>query len=102
MGVVTFFLSLFGGWRVFFGGLLMTILSVVLYNLVVEVLGEVLEFVIDQLQGVSGPSGSSGVMSFTGFGAWWVTHLRLPECLSFILSCVVIKWTVRKIPFLKW
>jgi len=78
----------------------MSILGIIFYNLLVEVIQEVMNFTINQLNG----SGIGGVSTPTlsGFAGWCATQLKLPECVSVIGSALAIKFILRKIPFLKW
>jgi hypothetical protein len=86
--------------KVFAGGLMMTIIGVVLYNLMVTTVQEVLNFALTKINGVS----VSGVSSptITGFAGWFLAQVKLPECFAVIVSCVSIKFALKKIPFLKW
>jgi hypothetical protein len=98
--------SLFSGWRTWLGAFLIkTFLVVVLYNLIAKVLQELIEWVVDKLGGVTVPDAvvsNFNVGSFTTLGAWFVTIMRLPECCAFMLSVIFLKWTLVKIPFIKW
>lgn len=98
--------ALFGSWKAFLGSWLLKLcLAVVLYNLVVEILDEVLQWVVGKLGGVTLPGGS--VTSFdaagiSSLGAWLISTLKVPECFAFIISVIVLKWALRKIPFVRW
>lgn len=86
--------------KFFMSGVMMTILAVVLYNLCVTTIQEVFNFAIEQI-GQAGV-GSVSNPSITGFAGWFLAQVKLPECLSVIISAVSIKFILRKIPFLKW
>lgn len=98
--------SLFGGWKAFIGGWLMkACLAIVLYNLVVDLVQEVLAWVQGKLGGVTAPGGvinNFDVGSVSALAAWLVNILRLPECFAFMLSMILLKWSLRKIPFVRW
>lgn len=88
------------GLKVFMGGGLMIILGITVYNLVVDIIEEVLNFVLAQVNGVS--VGNVVQPSITGFAAWALTGLKFPECISVITSMIVLRFVLRKIPFLRW
>lgn len=105
-GIIAALTALFGGWKGFFGGFLVkTLLVIVLYNLVVEFFDEVLQWVVQKLGGITAPGGtisSFDVGSISSLGAWLVSTMRIPECLAFIITVIILKWTLRKIPFIRW
>lgn len=86
--------------KFFMGGLLMTILGVVLYNGLVQVVQEVFNFAITQA-GASAP-GAITSPTVTGFAGWFLSNMYVPETFSIIVTCVIIRFTLRKIPFLNW
>jgi hypothetical protein len=102
MGIVTFLLGLVGGWRAFLGVAMMAIVGIVLYNLLVDVVEELLQFVVNQISGITVPGAGMGAVTYSGFAAWLATGLKLPECLSAVVATVSIGWVLRKIPFIRW
>lgn len=98
--------ALFGSWKAFLGAFLVKVmLVVVLYNLVSRIFGEILEWVVEKLGGVQSPEAvvsSFDAGSVSTLGAWILTTLRIPECVAFMMSVVLLKWTLRKIPFVRW
>lgn len=96
---------LFGKWKYVIGTLLVkTILAVVLYNLLAEVVGEILGWVVGKMGGLGGvvQGGSIMISNWSSLGAWICFKLKLPECFVVMITCVVLKWTLRKIPFVRW
>lgn len=95
--------ALFGSWRIVLYGILVSIIGIVVYNLIVDVVDEVLQYVLTSLNSISGPSGGpSSAYQFAGLGAYLAHHLKIVECLSFIINVILVKWIVAKIPFIKW
>lgn len=88
------------GLKFFLGGVIMSILAIVLYNGLVGVIEETLNFAVAQISGVE--YGSFTSPSISGFAGWFLAQLKLPECISVICSAVAIKFILRKIPFIKW
>lgn len=86
--------------KVFAGGLFMTILGVVAYNLIVDVVAETLEFATAKISGQT----VEGVINpnITGFTGWFLGQIKIPEVFAVITTIVFLKWMLRKIPFLKW
>jgi hypothetical protein len=88
------------GLKAFIGGLFLSALAIILYNLGVEAIEEILNFTIAKVSGQN--YGEFTNPSVTGFVGWVIAQLKLPECLSVIASCVAVRWMLRKIPFLRW
>jgi len=98
----SFLLSLFGGWKALLLVTGLGFLSIGLYNLVVEIVIELSSYIINMLSTVSSPTGPSLTADFAGVAGYLAAHLKLVECFAFIVQVVVLKWTMVKIPFLKW
>lgn len=100
--LVSAFTALFGSWK---SVLLVTLLAfgaIALYNLCVDIIEEILNFVVAYMQGIHNPEGAPSGGSIAGVGGWLLIKLRVPECLAFIISCISLKFIARKIPFIKW
>lgn len=80
--------------------LVTAVMGIIFYNLICEVIQEIMNFAISQMSGQS--YGDPLSPSFSGFVGWCLAQLKIPECVSIIISCVSIKFILRKIPFLKW
>ncbi len=94
--------TLFVGWKGFFVLTFLSFLGINLYNLFVEIAEEITSFIVASTSAIQSPTGSSLVAEFAGVAGYLATHLRLVECISFILNIVILKWLVVKIPLLKW
>jgi hypothetical protein len=93
--------GLLGGWKSFAGVGMMAILGVILYNLAVDMLEEVLAWAMSIVS--SSTSGMDlGSMNVAGVAGYMVQQLRIGECLSVMVTMIILKWTLRKIPFIKW
>jgi hypothetical protein len=86
--------------KFFMSGVMMTIIAIVLYNGVVEIIQEVMNFALTQVNGVAVDGISSP--SISGFAGWFLAQVKVPECVAVIVSMISIKFVLRKIPFLKW
>lgn len=86
--------------KFFMGGIFMMILAIILYNLIVEVVEETLNFGIAQISGVSAQGISSPTIS--GFAGWFIASIKVPETFAVIVTCISLKFVLKKIPFLKW
>lgn len=86
--------------KFFMSGVFMTIGGIILYNLMVEIVEEVFNFALSKAGAVS----VEGITSptITGFSAWFLAQLKVPEILSVIIACTIIRFSLRKIPFLNW
>ncbi len=86
--------------KTFASGALMVVLGIILYNLAVEMIEEVMNFAITTINGTEVDSITNP--TFTGFVGWVLAAFKIPECIAVIISCVSIKFILRKIPFLHW
>ena len=92
----------FTAWKLFSSFLLTVVLGIVLYNLVVDVVQEVIAFVNAKLAAVSGGELPSGALQLTGLGAWLAQETYLDAQIGIAITAISLKWLVVKIPFLKW
>lgn len=95
--------KIFGGLisqKVLLSFLVVTVLGIIFYNLVVEIIEEVMTFALSAINGADYRSMS--IPSFSGFSGWFIAQIKIPECLSVVTSAVALKFILRKIPFLKW
>jgi hypothetical protein len=104
--LTTIFGGLLGGWKTFLTGIVLKVtLAFVLYNLVAEVFGEVLTWVADKLGAVTVASGSVTSIDMAGFSSllgWLGATMKIPEQLSIMVTCILAKFMLRKIPFVRW
>lgn len=89
-------------WKTVVAFLVTTVLGIVLYNVVSEILGELLDWVSTQISAVSYEGIEGAALEFTGLGAWFADRLQIPEQVGVMVSFVSMKWLVVKVPFLKW
>lgn len=93
---------LFLSWKTFSAFLITGILAVVLYNVVSEILGEIMDFALSKISEVS-TSGISGVaLELTSLGGWCAECCRLDDQVAIAITFISTKWLIVKVPFLKW
>jgi hypothetical protein len=90
------------GQKLFMSGIFMTVGAIILYNLIVEVVDELMTFSLAQISGAGPGVGSVISPTITGFAGWWIAELKVPEAFAVIVSFVSVKFMLRKIPFLRW
>lgn len=81
-------------WKTVISALIMSVLGVVFYNLVCEVVGEVLQVVADHIASVTSEGLTSAPLEFAGLGAWLAVHLKIPEQVGVMVAMVGLKWLV--------
>lgn len=86
--------------KFFMSGVMMAILGIILYNFVVAMVQEIMNFALTQINGVSTSAITNPTL--TGFAGWFLSQIKLPEAFAILVTCVSIKFVLRKIPFLKW
>lgn len=91
---------LFSSWRAFFTGTFIISLLALLWKFAVELILRLLGFALSLLASVTGPD--SIVVEYTGLAAYFVYHFKIAECLTVIFSAVILKFILRKIPFIGW
>lgn len=80
--------------------IVLTVIGIIFYNLIVQVIEEIMSFTLTQINGAAYQSPTNP--SISGFAGWFIAQLKIPECLAVITSAVSLKFILRKIPFLKW
>lgn len=88
------------GLKTFLSLLFMTIIGIIFYNLACDVTEELLDFTISHISGA--PDGIITNPSFSGFAGWVISNLKIPECVAIMVSCIIVRFLVTKIPFLHW
>lgn len=93
--------TIFVGWKGAVWAIGAAIATVVVFNTFYDITQIVLQFMVSKV-GEGGTGLSSSTVEMTGVAAYLAGKLRIPECVSYILSIVILKWTLVKIPFVKW
>lgn len=88
-------------WKTFFTGLFLAALGVILHNILLHFMKDIMEWVLSQVQGVSGPNGIQARVSVSGALAWFLVQLRAPDSLSILVSCLGVRIALKCIPFLR-
>lgn len=72
------------------------VVPIILNNVLYEVIETMMNF-------ASAQAGNSlnGSMSFTGFMGWLISLFRLPECLSVLVSALVLRVSLSMVPFVR-
>lgn len=76
--------------------LFVTILPIVLNNFIYEIMQIVFNTVSSNASASFSPS-----LSYTGLAAWFIQVLKLPECLSVLMSALSVRVALRLIPFIR-
>jgi len=99
---VGIFTAVFGSWKSILLVTFFAFLSIEIYNFICGIIEELLNYVVSSMSSVSMPEGATNTFTFSGVAGWFMSSLKIPECMSFIVSMVMLKWTLRKIPFVRW
>lgn len=81
--------------KVLLFGLVVTVLPTIIYNLVVEIFQELLNYSASRIQDVQGDF----IYSATGLAGFLATYLRLPEVFSILASAFSFRVVIAFIPF---
>lgn len=95
-------LTIWIGYRAFWTVGFLAFLAVGLYGLFLYGLEDVLTYLLGRLQNTNVPSSAPTLSGFTGLAGWLLTVFRVPECIAFVIDIILLKFTLRKIPFIKW
>jgi hypothetical protein len=93
---------LFTSWKMYLGYGLLLILFVYVYNFWVDACKEIYDLYTAQVQAMNTPGGAVLAYQATGLAGYLVAKFKIPECGSFIVSIIMLKWAARKIPFIRW
>jgi hypothetical protein len=93
--------GIFSGWKGAIWAIGAGIATVVVFNTFYDITQIVMTFAVSKV-GSSSTGMNAQVVQVTGLAAYLAGKLRIPECVSYILSMVILKWTLVKIPFVKW
>jgi len=85
-------------WTVAFVGFI----AVMLYALFLYGVQDILSTVLTKFQGVEQPTSAPVMLGFSNLAGWLLNVFKLPQCIAFIVDILLLKWTLRKIPFIKW
>ena len=80
--------------------LLYTSLTVILPAVLKNLLSWLFSLLTSQVSQAQWGSMSAMVLEYTGFGAWLAVHLRIVDCLSVLISALVVRLTLNFIPFI--
>lgn len=98
--IVTAIVGVFASYKLLAFFAVVTLGSLVIYNVFTEILQTLLAFVTDHINAQVG-SQSFLPIEFMGVGAWMADCLRLPEQISVMVTFIGIKWLLMKV-FFKW
>ena len=101
--MIAFLARIFGGLissKTLLSFLVLSVIGVIFYNLIVEVITEVMQFALTKAGGAEYQSITNP--TFSGFAGWFIAQMKIPESVSVIGSAVALKFVLRKIPFIKW
>jgi hypothetical protein len=77
-------------------------LAVGLYSLFLYGVQDILTTMLAKFQEVQQPGTTPALTGFASLTGWLLNCLKLPQCLAFIIDILILKWSLRKIPFIKW
>lgn len=97
VGLVT----LFSGWKAAIFSMVTVTLGIVLYNLVVEITEEVMDFALAAV-GLYSANLPDTLIQLTGIGLWCADKVGLAALISLAVTFIGTKWLLVKIPFVKW
>ena len=78
--------------------LLTTVVPLILNNFLYDIMEIVMNFATGQ---AGGASSMNGTMNFSGFAAWLISCFKLPECLSVMVSALVLRLSLSMIPMVR-
>lgn len=83
-------------WKTIISLVVITILPIVLNNIMYDVIEAAIGLVSSNASGVT-----SWVAVFTGLTAFLFQHLRVPDCISVLMSAIAVRYTLGLIPFVR-
>lgn len=95
-------LTIWTAYKSFFLVTFIAFFMVGLYSLFLYGVQDILETVLTKLSSVQMPGSTPSIGGFSGLAGWFLVTLKVPEMLAFIIDIILLKWALRKIPFIKW
>lgn len=80
----------------------LSFLGVALYGVFLHGVEDILDSILLYATDIDTPGSSPELGNFTNLTGWVLDCFKLPECLAFIVDIIILKWTLRKIPIIKW
>ena len=93
---------IFGSWRTFLISSFITSIIAFFFTNLVDFLRALMLRAIYLVGSVAGNGPDSVSLTYEGLAAYFSYHFKFSECLAVILSCVLLRWLLVKIPFIKW
>lgn len=81
--------------------ILSTLFIVVIPLLLNNFMYDLIEVSMGFLNQNANASGVSGAMSFSGLAAYFIYLLKVPECMSVLVSAIVLRVSLNHVPFLR-
>lgn len=94
--------AIFSGWKTFAVLIFGALASIMMFNVFVDIVEIFLNWIVGTLDDTTMPEGISQSFSFTALAAYLAIHLKIAESFALVLSVVLLKWSLVKIPFLRW
>ena len=93
------FVGAFTGWRALVLVTFLSYLGTMLYNFLYDLCDEVFTFIFTQYETVTSQVSNLSMASqaFSGLAGYFIVHLRVLEALSFVVTVIITKWTLRLI-----
>lgn len=79
-------------------GIMILLVPIVLNNFLYDLIETIMNFASSQQ---AGAGSMNGAMSFTGFTAWLLDCFQIPAAFSVLVSALVLRVTLRMIPFVR-
>jgi hypothetical protein len=101
VGLVT----LFSGWKSILVVSLVAFLTITAFNMVLVAWQQITTFAMDKISSTveaANISGSLQGFNFTGFVGYMLGCFKVPEMCSFAVTIIMLKFVLRKIPFIRW
>ena len=94
--------AIFSQWTTALYALLIMFIGYECYNFICTTLQEVLTYASNKLSAMSVPGGVPLTVQLANLSLYLAYHLQLPQCFSYMVNCIVLKWMLVKIPLIKW
>lgn len=98
----TSLIALFGSWKAVLVTTMLTFAGITLYNVYTEMLQIFTNYALGIYGTAQTPQGAQTLYQFTGLLGYFMNCFKIPECMSFIMAIITMKFLMRKIPFIKW
>ena len=101
-GIFAILKIFFGGWRSWLMTAFATALAVTFSKKITHYVALMVAWGLQKVLDLTNIELTSTTLQVSGFAAYLLDQFRLADCLALLIQFYILKWMLKKVPFLKW